>query len=128
MENKGTTSVTLWPVAADIFSICQLLMRLGVTANYVSFQQTAYAVYLAVQDPDRLALVSKWLYPTVSARYHTTWSAVERNIRTVAKVAWKNNPDLLCELAGHPLDRRPKAAQFLSILAFYFLRNQPPAV
>lgn len=120
-------SLTHWPVIADAFEIYELLLRLGVTANYTGFRQSAYAVYLAMQNPDRLILVSKWLYPDVAKHYGTTWLAVERNIRTVASLAWKSNPVLLCELAACSLTGRPKAAQFIAILAFYFLKT-PPAV
>lgn len=89
-----------WPTAVDIFQIYRLLTRLGVTANYAGFQQAAYAVYLCVQDPDKLALVTKWLYPEVSKHYHTTPGAVERNLRGVVKQAWEQNPCLLRKLAG----------------------------
>ena len=53
---------------------------------------------------------------------------VERNIRTVIAVAWKTNPQLLSELAGYSLSRRPKATQFIAILVFYFLQRKPASV
>ena len=122
-----TEGLTRWPVIADAFEIYEILMRLGVTANYTGFRQSAYAVYLAMQNPDRLILVSKWLYPDVAKHYGTTWLAVERNIRTAAKLAWESNPMLLCELAAYRLTGRPKAARFIAILAFYFLKAPPAA-
>lgn len=109
------------PGAVDIFEIYTLLMRLGVSANYAGFRQTAYAIYLAVQDPDRLMLVSKWLYPEVAKHYETTWKAVERNIRTVVTVAWEKSPGLLSVFAGHLLTEKPRPAQFIAILVTYLL-------
>ena len=50
----------------DITDIYDLLYRLGARGNYTGFFQTAYAVYLAVQQPERLLLVTKWLYPAVA--------------------------------------------------------------
>ena len=77
-------------------------------------------MYLAVQQPDRLLLVTKWLYPEVAKHYKTTWKCVERNIRTAVHVVWNTNPERLQELAKYPLRKKPKASEFLSILALHF--------
>lgn len=97
-------------------AIYDILYRLGITANYTGFFHTAYAVRLAVKQPERMMLVTKWLYPEVARRYGTSWQAVERNIRTAAAVAWKNNRPLLEQLARTDLPRRPSASRFLAIL------------
>ena len=97
--------------------VCDMLCRLGATANYRGFSYTAYAVLLCVQQQDRLLLVTKWLYPDVAKRYGTNWKAVERNIRTVITVVWEQNRAMLEGLARRPLLQRPCAAQFLSILS-----------
>lgn len=104
----------------DISEIYTLLYQLGLTANYTGFFHTSYAVYLAAQQPDRLLLVTKWLYPEVAKHYATTWKCVERNIRTAVDVIWDTNPELLEALARHPLPQKPKASKFLSILALHF--------
>lgn len=75
--------------------IRHLLYSLGVTANYTGFSYTVSAVELTAQDYDRLLMVTKWLYPEVASQFHTTMSCVERNIRTVAGIAWLRNPELL---------------------------------
>lgn len=103
--------------------IQQLLRRLGITENYAGFPHTAYAIQLSISQPDRLNLITKQLYPDVARHYGTTWMAVERNIRTVASVAWTSNPLLLSELAGHELTSKPNNASFLSILASSFLNG-----
>ena len=101
----------------DVARICGLLYRLGITANYTGFFHTSYAVYLAVQQPERLLLVTKWLYPEVARHYKTTWHCVERNIRTASSIAWQTNRPLLEALAHRPLLHRPTASAFLAILA-----------
>ena len=93
------------------------LKRLGITPNYIGFHQTITAVELAKRDPDMLVLVTKSLYPEVAKPYGTSWKTVERNIRSVVSMAGERNPDLVRELAGYPLDSRPRAAQFIAILA-----------
>lgn len=49
--------------------IYDLLYQLGVTANYTGFFHTAYAVSLCAEHPERLLLVTKWLYPEVAKQY-----------------------------------------------------------
>ena len=97
--------------------IYDLLYRLGVTANYVGFFHTAYAVKLCAEQPDRLLMVTKWLYPEVAKQYKTSWRAVERNIRAVRNIIWQKNRPLLEVLAYGPLLQKPRNVQMLSILA-----------
>lgn len=104
----------------DISKIYTLLYQLGLTANYTGFFYTSYAVYLAAQQPERLLLVTKWLYPEVAKHCATTWKCVERNIRTAVDVVWGSNPELLEALARHPLSKKPKVSEFISILALHF--------
>lgn len=102
----------------------ELLYQLGVTANYTGFFHTAYALQLCVECPERLLLVTKWLYPDVAKCYETTWKAVERNIRTVISVIWKKNQPLLEYWAHGPLSKKPCSAQFLSIVSATLLRGE----
>lgn len=97
--------------------IYDLLYQLGVTANYTGFFHTAYAVSLCAQQPDRLLLVTKRLYPEVARQYQTNWKAVERNIRTVGSIIWRENRPLLERLAHRNLSKKPPATQLLAILA-----------
>ena len=102
-----------------------LLYQLGVTANYLGFKQTAYAVRLCVEEPERLLFVTKWVYPDVARRYHTNWRAVERNIRTVNHIIWRENRAYLEKLAQRPLSRKPYAGQLLAILSSALLVDDP---
>ena len=104
----------------DILSceIFDLLNRLGISANYIGFFQTACAVDLCRAEPNRLLKVTKMVYPEVARQFGTSCTAVERNIRTVCGVAWKNNRWLLEQLAHQPLPQKPHNARFLAILSF----------
>ncbi len=106
--------------------IYDLLYSLGVTANYTGFFHTAYAVSLCVKRPDSLLLVTKWLYPEVAKQYGTNWKAVERNIRTVGRIIWRNGRPLLEKLAHRRLERKPQNAQMLAILASSLDTGPPP--
>lgn len=96
--------------------ICKLLSQLGGTANYTGYYQAAYAVQLSVEDHRHLLRVTKTLYPEVAARFGTTPSAVERNIRTMISAIWANGPQKLEELTGSPISEKPSPGKFLSML------------
>ena len=102
----------------DVFD---LLCVLGVSANYAGFFQAACAVELCRAEPERLLLVTKRVYPDVARLCGTSWTAVERNIRTVCGIAWGNNRRALERRAHKPLPQKPYNAQFLAIL----LHNLP---
>lgn len=102
----------------DILSeIYELLYQLGVTANYTGFFHTSYAVMLCAERPERLLRLTKYLYPEVAQHYRTSWRAVERNIRTVGEIIWRENRPMLEKLAHRHLKRKPRNAQLLSILS-----------
>ena len=97
--------------------IYSLLYELGVKADTVAFFHTAYAARLAAEQPQKLLLVTKWLYPEVARHYHTNWKAVERNIRRTTFVVWSNQTDKLEALAEQLLATRPTPTEFLTILS-----------
>ena len=99
--------------------ISHILCRLGITANYVGFSYTAFAVMLAVETPERLQLVTKWLYPDVAAAYNTGAENVRKAIDKICRLAWERNPDLLSEMADFKLKKKPGTSEFLAILACY---------
>lgn len=106
-----------------LFCIYQELQSLGVTANYKGCKQIALSVELALQKEERLSNVSKFLYQPVASQLGCSCSSIERNIRTIAQIAWQTNPAALQKLAGYPLCAAPSASEFISILTARFLRQ-----
>lgn len=114
---------------ADLCSMtnaCNLLSRLGVTANYRGFFQTAHAIQLCVNEPGYLLQVTIRLYPEIAKQYGTNWRAVERNIRTVCSIVWRENQPLLEELAHRALFEKPTPTQLLAILSTSLLLTEEP--
>lgn len=101
----------------ELIQVRQMMHRLGITANYTGYFHAAYAIMLSAQQPERLLLITKWIYPDVAKQYNTTWRCVERNIRTICKLAWETNRPELERMAHHPLPNRPSAGVFLAILS-----------
>ena len=104
-----------------------LLNRLGIAASYTGFSYAVFAVDQCLGQKDKLLMVTKRLYPEIAKQYRTNWKAVERNIRTVSDIEWRQHHHLLEELAHRPLKRRPSATEFLSILTLS-LRSEPHAI
>ena len=94
----------------------RILQNLGVMPNYTGYFQTLEAVELCVESPERLTLITKQVYMEVGRRCGVKWTAVERNIRTAAGVAWERNRPLLEEIVGCALETRPCASDFVAAL------------
>ena len=88
--------------------IQQLLNSIGLTANYTGYRQMMIALEIAAQEPESLCMVTKWLYPETARRCGTNWKAVERNIRTALRCAWKTSQHTLEQVAGRSFDTMPK--------------------
>ena len=122
-RGKAVMEVVPWGGGMEMVltEIYDLLYRLGITANYTGFFHMGYAVKLCCERPERLLMVTKWVYPEVAKHYQTNGRAVERNIRTVGKVLWEQNRPALEQLAGRPLSDKPGNAQLLAMLSHCLL-------
>lgn len=100
-----------------------VLRALGITPNYVGYFQTAEAVALCVEAPERLTQITKQVYMEVGKCYGVKRTAVERNIRTVAKTAWERNRVHLEEMVGCELNSRPFSSQFVAALTMRVLSS-----
>ena len=97
-------------------NLSTLLFRLGITPNYKAYHQIITAITLSSENTGLLMLVTKQLDPAVAQTYHTSWRAVERNMRKAGEIAWLRQQAYLEELARGPLKQRPSNAQLLAIL------------
>lgn len=109
------------------FVIYEELRFLGITPNYKGCRQAALAIELVLQNEDALNHITKTVYRAVAQQIGCSPSSVERNIRTVAHVAWKVNPARLKEIAGYPLFAAPSALELITILSSHLQRAQPAA-
>lgn len=71
--------------------IIRYLTALGILGNYKGFFYLSYAVELSLQEPERMAMITKWIYPDVAKRFQTTPACVERNIRQAIRKSRENN-------------------------------------
>lgn len=104
--------------------IYNILRALGLSGKYAGFRFLATAVSLTANDEDYLLCATKTLYPIIAEQYGTTWSCVERNIRTAITICWARNRTYLEEIAGYSLSEKPGPVDFISIIANLFLRKK----
>lgn len=88
-----------------------LLHAMGLTAGYKGYLCTLHALRLLREEPDRLNLISKRLYPDVAKLCACSPGAVERAIHTAAGQCGRRNGGELLRLCG---SEQPSAGQFLA--------------
>ena len=103
--------------------LCDLLRPFGITKSYAGYPQLIRAVEIILERPDDIQAVHKQIYAVIAEEHCLHPKSVESNIRTLAKVAWKSDPDRLEQMAGYPLYDRPSALQFIEIFSNYIQRN-----
>jgi len=103
-------------MTTELTNIYDTLHKLGLTANYTGFFYLGTAVGLAAREPQRLLLVTKWLYPDIARQYHTNWTAVERGIRSAILRIWVKNAPLLQYILNSQICEKPKPAAFIAML------------
>lgn len=102
----------------------ELLMRLGITANYKGYWFLLTALEQVQLGQAAYIRVTKDLYPKIAKIHGTSTQNVERGIRTVIGVCWDyGNRDLLCQFCS--CTQKPTNATFIaSLVAALYLRNQ----
>lgn len=82
------------------------------------------ALELAITDQKNLLYMSKSIFPVIAARYGTTYSCIERNIRTAINACWNSpNREKLLTMSPYPLQKAPSVTAFIDIL-YWYLKNQ----
>lgn len=105
----------------------RLLRQLGVGYSYLGFQYTIAALEIVRKDPQLFGYIEKGVYAPVSEQFETSGLHVQRNISTMIRVIWNaGNREFLTEIAGRPLEARPKCREFLEILAAHL--DKPEAI
>lgn len=97
-----------------------VLRMLGVNGAYIGYHYMVYALNRVVEDKMLLTYISKGLYVEIAKKFQTTTACVERDLRTVVQVIWNyGDKEMLGEMAGKKLDKRPGNSEFLDIVSGY---------
>lgn len=100
-----------------------VLHQFGIGKSYSGYDYILYGIELISNDESYFHCINKVLYVDIASKYHTTNACVERNIRKVIEVIWKDtaqNTSLITQIFG---DRfvleRPSNKEFLQLLYEY---------
>ncbi len=99
--------------------IYDALYRFGLAATSSAFFHLSFAIRLAMEDPSRMTMVTKLLYPKVARIYGSNWKSIERSLARQVRRAWQNNPELLRQMAHYRFFSCPPASHFIAIVAAY---------
>lgn len=98
-------------------TIEQTVRHLGITRNYRGYRQLVLAVWLALEDEDRMLNVINFIYKPVGEQLRCDYRTVERNIRTIINRVWNENDKQLKKLGGDYLQNKPTVSEFIDIIA-----------
>jgi len=103
------------------------LKYLGAPMQIKGYPMLVEAIYLAVQEPERVHAITSALYPKVGEACHATGSQVERNLRHIVERIWDRcRVEVMEEYFGNSLDMtrdKPNNSEFIATVAEH-IRNQ----
>ncbi len=104
--------------------VTKMIREIGIPAHIKGYQYIREGIMMSVKDPDILNYITKYLYPTIAKKYHTTTSSVERAIRHAIEVAWNRGKlDAMEALFGYSVNSgkgKPTNSEFIALIADKF--------
>ena len=104
--------------------VTKMIREIGIPAHIKGYQYIREGIMMAVKEPEILNYITKYLYPTIAKKYHTTTSSVERAIRHAIEVAWNRGKlDSLEEIFGYSVScgkGKPTNSEFIALIADKF--------
>lgn len=100
--------------------VIRRISGMGVPHHIKGFRYLKTAIFLCIQDMNRLNGITKDLYPSIAKEYNTTPSRVERAIRHAIEVACSRSKDQMVEpeecfyLMGN---HKPTNSEFIAFVA-----------
>ena len=82
--------------------VAQIMEYVGIPPHLKGYHYLREAILLAEQDMKTITSVTKFLYPPIAKRYHTTEQKVERSIRNAIEISWiRGNTNAFEDLFGY---------------------------
>lgn len=100
--------------------ITNILLEIGMPAHIKGYQYIREGIMMSFADQNMLHYITKFLYPTIAKKYHTSSSSVERTIRHAIEVAWRRgNMETLEHVFGNTISAnrgKPINSEFMALL------------
>lgn len=103
-------------------TIKQTILHLTGKQSYKGFNYVVYGIALSIEDSEQLKYISKSLYIDIASKFNTSQKNVERNVRTVIDVIWRNkNNELLKKICNGKVSSKPTNKNFFIMMSEYFI-------
>lgn len=98
------------------WSLHDLVRSMGLSGTYAGYRYLVYSLELIREDPEKVEMVTKKIYPDVAKRFGVRASRVDGALRTAIQVCWERGD---WELTGRRTERErpPSVSAFLRRLA-----------
>ncbi|OGO78797.1 MAG: sporulation transcription factor Spo0A, partial [Clostridiales bacterium GWB2_37_7] len=123
IQNINSSSmINSAPTSHELESaITNIIHEIGVPAHIKGYIYLREAITMVVNNLELLSAVTKELYPSISRKFNTTPSRVERAIRHAIEVAWsRGRVDVINQLFGytiHNVKGKPTNSEFIAMIA-----------
>lgn len=116
---------TLQQTTADMRHLIEdALNCLCIPPSLLGYTYLTYIVWQVAMEPLRIKGLTKQIYPEVARLYGTNAKAVEHDVRTAIHVCWsRRGKETLDRMAHRRLVQRPRATEFIAIVAQYIKRR-----
>ena len=103
--------------------IINTLDSFGVSRSYTGYNYVVYSLQLILEDEERIDCITKTLYLDVAKHFHTTWSCVEKNMRTIVNCVWNSHNTELLEIIFNRSKRnkKPSNKEFFRYMYDYII-------
>lgn len=110
------------PADIDIETmVTNIIHEIGIPAHIKGYQYLRHSIIMAVNNLEVINSITKQLYPSVAADFHTTPSRVERAIRHAIEVAWdRGDTETLNSFFGYTIANskgKPTNSEFIAMIA-----------
>ena len=104
-----------------------LMIHMGFRANQYGYKFLREAIWQVWEEPEKLELMTKWLYPSEGKEFQVTGKQVERAIRNSIETAWtignKERQAMVFENMDVWNDRRPTNMQAILAIIEYLKKE-----
>ena len=104
--------------------ITNTLDSFGVSRSYTGYNYVVYGLQLILEDEERLECITKALYLDVAKHFHTNWSCVEKNMRTIVNCVWHSHNVELLEIifSRSHRNKKPTNKEFFKYMYDYIIQ------
>lgn len=101
--------------------VSDLLHKLGIPSHIRGYQYIKDGILIVYKGGNRLAYITKDVYPEIARKFETTPTRVERAIRHAIEISWsRGDLNLMEEIFGNSLNvnrDKPTNAEYLTTIA-----------